>query len=103
MRVQAISLEGGLPEPETTAPVTLRNRPTEALFDDSLHGCLLSLCQLPQLFVKTVWYLYGCLHMISRIPLYGSVSSYAMETSLKISLNHPSPKGGKRDLVGRLH
>jgi hypothetical protein len=88
MRVQAISLEGGLPEPEMAATRTLRQRPAEALFDDSLHGRLLSLCQLPQLFVKTIWYLYGCLHTGNHIVMYWSMSSFGLIPGFESRASH---------------
>jgi len=71
MRLQPVSLEAGLAEPKTIAALALSKGPTETLFDNGLYGSLLSLCQLPHLFVKTIWYLDGCLHMANRSILYG--------------------------------
>ena len=75
VRLQPVALESGLPEPEATAALTFRDSPTEALFDNGLHCCSLSVCQLSHLIIKTVWYLYGCLHMANHITLYGKMSS----------------------------
>jgi len=74
--LQPISLETGLPESETIAALALREGPTETLFDNRFYGSLLSLCQLPHLFVKAIWYLDGCLHMVNHITLYGEMSRY---------------------------
>lgn len=75
MRLQSVSLESGLSESETAAALALRKGPTETLFDNRFYGSLLTLCQLPHFFVKTIWYLYGCLHMANHIILYGKMSS----------------------------
>jgi hypothetical protein len=73
--LQPISLETGFPESETAAALALRKSPTETLFDNGFYRPLLSLCKLPHLFVKAVWYLYGCFHIVSHIMLYGKMSS----------------------------
>ncbi len=75
VRLQPLPLKTGLPESETAAALALRKGPTETLFNNSLYGSLLSLCQLPHFFVKTIWYLYGRLHMVNHITLYGKMSS----------------------------
>ena len=75
VRLQSGTLESGLPEAEATAALTFRDRPTEALFDNGLHCCSLSVCQLSHLIIKAVWYLYGCLHMVTHITLVGQMSS----------------------------
>ena len=77
VRLQPVALESGLPEPEATAALTFRDSSAETLFDNGLHGCLLSVCQLSHFFKKTVWYLYGCLHMVNHITLYGNMSRYS--------------------------
>ena len=77
VRLQPVALESGLPEPEATAALTFRDSPTEALFDNGLHCCSLSVCQLSYLIVKTVWYLYGCFHMANHIILYGKMSRHS--------------------------
>jgi hypothetical protein len=77
VRLQPVSLESGLPESETAAALALRKGPTETLFDNGFHGSLLSLRQLPHLFVKAIWYLDGCLHMVNHIILYGKMSRYS--------------------------
>jgi hypothetical protein len=77
MRLQPVSLETGLPESETAAALAPRKGPTETLFDNGFYGSLLSLCQLPHLFVKAIWYLDGCLHMVNHIILYGKISRYS--------------------------
>ena len=81
VRLQAVSLETGLPESETAAALALRKGPTETLFDNSSYGSLFSLCQLPHLFVKGIWYLDGCLHMANHIILYGKMSRYSEKHS----------------------
>jgi hypothetical protein len=75
VRLQPVSLEGGFPESETAAALSLRKGPTETLFDNGFYGSLLSLCQLSHFFVKIIWYLYGRLHMANHITLYGKMSS----------------------------
>ena len=71
VRLQPVALENGLPKPEAAAALTFRDSPTEALFDNGLYCCSLSVCQLSHLIIKTVWYLYGCFHMVDQIILYG--------------------------------
>jgi hypothetical protein len=75
VRLQPGAFESGLPETEATAALTFRDRPAEALFDNGFHCCSLLVCQLSHLIIKTVWYLYGCLHMANHIKLYGQMSS----------------------------
>jgi hypothetical protein len=70
VRLKSVSLESGLPESETFAALTLGKGEAETLFDKGFYGSLLSLCQLPHFFVKTIWYLYGCLHMVNHIISY---------------------------------
>jgi hypothetical protein len=75
VRLEPVSFETGLPESERAASLSLREGPTETLFDNGFYGSLLSMCQPPDFFVKIVWYLYGCLHMGNHIILYGKMSS----------------------------
>jgi hypothetical protein len=89
VRLQPVSLESGLPEPETATALTLRKGPTKTLFDNGFYGSLLSLCQLPHFFVKTIWYLYGCLHMANHITLYGKMSSDSINHDLGKVAPHP--------------
>ena len=77
VRLQPVAIESGLPEPEATAALMFRDSSAETLFDNGLHGCLLSVCQLSHFFKKTVWYLYGCLHMVNYITLYGNMSRHS--------------------------
>ena len=77
MRLQPVALERGLPEPEAAAALTFRDSSAETLFDNGLHGCLLSVCQLSHFFKKAVWYLYGYLHLANHIKLYGKMSRYS--------------------------
>ena len=79
VRLQAFALESCLPEPKAASALTFRDNPSEALFDNGLHCCLLSVCQLSHLFKKAVWYLYGCLHTVNRIILYGKMSSHSIK------------------------
>ena len=79
VRLQSFSLEGSLPKPEATAAVPFRNGPTETLFDNRLHRCLLPLGQLPHFFVKTIWNLYGCFHMANHTTWYGMMSSKSIK------------------------
>jgi hypothetical protein len=81
--LQPLSLESRLSELETIAFLTLRNSPTETLFDNGLHGSLLTLRQLSHFIVKRVRYLYGCLHMANHIIGYGMMSTYSMNNDLK--------------------
>jgi hypothetical protein len=83
MRLQSFSLETGLPESERTAVLTFGKGPTETLFDNGFYGSLFSLCELPHFFIKTVWYLYGCLHMANHIILYGKISSKSVSPNLE--------------------
>jgi hypothetical protein len=53
----------------------------EPLFDKRFQCCLLTLSQLPGLFKKTIWYLYGCLHMANHIISYGMMSSISSSVS----------------------
>ena len=75
VRLQPAAFESGLPEPETAAALTFRDSSTETRFDNGLHCCVLSVCQLSHFFMNTVWYLYGCLHIANHIILYGKMSS----------------------------
>ena len=75
MRLEPVALESGLSEPEAAAALAFRDSSSETLFDNGLHGCLLSVRQLSHFFKKIVWYLYGCLHMVNHIILYGNMSS----------------------------
>jgi hypothetical protein len=75
VRLQPAAFESGLPEPETAAALTFRDSSTETRFDNGLHCCVLSVCQLSHFFMNTVWYLYGCLHKANHIILYGKMSS----------------------------
>ena len=79
--MQPLSLESSFSELETAAPLTLRNSPAEALFDNGLHGSLFTLRQLPHFFVKAIWYLYGCLHMGNDITGYGMMSPSSIKTT----------------------
>jgi hypothetical protein len=60
---------------EATAALPLRDSPAETRFDNGLHGCSLPVCQFSHLFIKIIWYLYGCLHMVNHIKLYGQMAS----------------------------
>jgi hypothetical protein len=75
VRLQPFAPESGLPKPEVTPPLTFRHDPPKTVFDDSLHGDVLSLGQLAHFFKKAVWYLYGCLHMANHIMKHGDMSS----------------------------
>ena len=100
VRLQPVALESGLPEPEATAALTFRDSPAETLFDNGLHGCLLSVCQLSHFFKKTIWYLYGCLHMVNHITLYGKMSSKDFQGSLSEGLEKVAKKTWQAKSVG---
>ncbi|MBP1733408.1 MAG: hypothetical protein H6Q55_3837 [Deltaproteobacteria bacterium] len=55
VRLQTVSLETGLSESEAAAALPLGKSPTEAFFDNGLHGTLLLVRQLSNFLVETVW------------------------------------------------
>ena len=71
MRLQTISFEGGLAEPEIAALLAFRYDPPQPFLNKGLHSCTLFVSQFPRLFKKVVRYLYGCLHMGIYISMYG--------------------------------
>jgi hypothetical protein len=81
--LESFPLEGSLPQSKPTAALPFRNSPPETLFDNGLHCPLLPLSQLTHFLVKTIWYLYGCLHMASHIIKYGWMSNKTMNCNLE--------------------
>jgi len=77
VRLQSIALESGLPEPEAASALSFRDSPAETRFNNGLHCCTLPVRQFSHLFMKTVWYLYGCLHMVTHVILHGKMSRYS--------------------------
>ena len=75
--LQSAALESGLPEPKAAAAAMFRDSPAETRFNNGPYGCLLPVRQLAHFFIKTVWYPYGCLHIVSHVTLYGKMSRYS--------------------------
>jgi hypothetical protein len=67
VRLQSSPLECGLPKLEGGATLTLGKSPAKTLFDNSLHRCMFPLGQLLHFSIKSIWYLYGRLHMVNHI------------------------------------
>ena len=93
--MQTVALESGFPKPESAAALTFRKGPTETLFDNGLHGCLLSVSQLSHFFIKAVWYLYGCLHMGDHIIRYGMMSRNAIRRTNRRRIKGSQVSGPK--------
>lgn len=70
MGLQARAFETGFSELEAGTPFAFGNNPAEALFHEGPQGRPLSMSQLTGIFKKTIWYLYGCLHIALYINKY---------------------------------
>lgn len=75
MRLKSFSLERGLAESETAPPLAFGDDTTEPLFHKGFQRPVLLICKLAGFFQKAVRYLYGSLHMVNHIMLYGSMSN----------------------------
>ena len=75
MRLKALSFECGLTEIEPAPPFAFGDDTAEPLFHEGFQRRMLLICKLAGLFQKAVRYLYGRLHMVNHIMLYGSMSS----------------------------
>jgi len=87
VRLEPGSLEGGLPEPESTPALPFRHNTAQTHFDNNLHRCMLLLGELSYFFKETIWYLYGCIHMANHITEYGNMS---INLSKEPVTDHPS-------------
>lgn len=87
MRLQSVSLERGLSEPEAASALALGKGPAETLFNNGLNGSLLPLSQLPHFIVKTIGYLYGCFHIASHIISYGMMSNKGYLPSIEVEMD----------------
>ena len=61
--LEAAACEGGLSEAKGALSLVFRYHMPEPFFDKRFQRCLLTLGQLSGLFKKTIWNMYGCLHM----------------------------------------
>jgi hypothetical protein len=75
VRLKAIAFERCLSKLKMATPLMLGNNAPQPFFDKSLKGSTLAVGQLPGFFEKPIWNLYGCLHVVNHIILYGKMST----------------------------